>query len=166
MRSVHPSTPIWRQTIFRPLTVECRRSPGWHSLGGQASEPAARAAGAAKMKRPHPVSLPLRYQSLGKRHVAAAGTGLTVAIGSRMAIFVAQHRLVAGSQVELFIDWPAKLMETTPLQLYMRGTVCGSEGERTLVAVENYVFKIKPPSRRMPAGACELTQAGSSAAAV
>ena len=107
----------------------------------------ARQAGiAAKMKRPHPVSLPLRYQSLGKRHVAAAGTGLTVAIGNRMAIFVAQHRLVAGSQVELFIDWPAKLMEKTPLQLYMRGTVCGSEGERTLVAVRNHVFKIKPSS--------------------
>jgi hypothetical protein len=110
--------------------------------------------------------LPLRYQSIGKKHVAAAGTGLTVAIGSHMAIFVAQHRLVAGSQLELFIDWPAKLMETTPLQLYMRGTVYGSEDRRILVAVKNYVFKIKPPSRRMPAGACELTQAGSSAAAV
>ena len=98
--------------------------------------------------------------------MAAAGTGLTVAIGSHMAIFFAQHRLVAGSQVELFIDWPAKLMEKTPLQVYMIGTVCGSEGNCTLMIVKSYVFKIKPPSRRMPAGACELTQAGSSAAAV
>ena len=103
------------------------------------------------MKQPPLVSLPVRYQSLGKPRVA--GTGLTVAIGRRVAIFVAQHPLVAGSQVELFIDWPAKLMETTPLQLYMRGTVYGSEDRRILVAVKNYVFKIKPQSRPMPAGA-------------
>ena len=109
------------------------------------------------MKRPHPVSLPLRYQSIGKKHVGAAGTGLTVAIGSRMAIFFAQHTLVAGSQVELFIDWPAKLMKRTPLQVYVRGTVCESKGRRILVAVASYVFKIKPQSRLMPAGASALS---------
>jgi hypothetical protein len=103
------------------------------------------------MKQPPLVSLPVRYQSLGKPRVA--GTGLTVAIGRRVAIFVAQHPLVAGSQVELFIDWPAKLMERTPLQVYVRGTVRGSEGVCTLVAVKSYVFKIKPQSRPMPAGA-------------
>jgi hypothetical protein len=57
--------------------------------------------------------------------------------------------LVAGSRVELFIDWPAKLMERTPLQVYMIGTVCGSEGRSTLVAVKRYVFKIKPQQRLM-----------------
>jgi hypothetical protein len=67
-----------------------------------------------------------------------------------MAIFVAQHPLAVGSQVELFIDWPAKLMERTPLQMYVRGAVCGSEGESTLVAVKSYVFKIKPQSRLVP----------------
>jgi hypothetical protein len=97
------------------------------------------------MKQPHPVSLPVRYQSLGKPRVA--GTGLTVALGRHTAIFVAQHPLPAGSRVELFIDWPAKLMERTPLQIYMMGTVYGSEGRSTLVAVKSYVFKIKPQSR-------------------
>jgi len=110
--------------------------------------------------------LPLRYQSIGKKHVAAAGTGLTVAIGSHMAIFVAQHRLVAGSQLELFIDWPAKLMEKTALQVYMIGTVCGSEGRCTLMTVKSHVFKIKPQSRPMPGGDCALFQAARSAAAV
>jgi hypothetical protein len=100
------------------------------------------------MKQPPLVSLPVRYQSLEKPRVA--GTGLTVAIGRRLAIFVAQSPLVAGSQVELFIDWPAKLMGRTPLQVYMRGTVCGSEGRSTVVAVERYVFKIKPQSRLVP----------------
>ena len=57
------------------------------------------------MKQPHPVSLPLRYQTLGRRHVVAKGTGVTVAMGRHMAIFVTQNPLAAGSQVELFIDW-------------------------------------------------------------
>ena len=100
------------------------------------------------MKQPRPVSLPVRYQSLGKPRVA--GTGLTVALGRHTAIFVAQHPLPAGSQVELFIDWPAKLMERTPLQIYMMGTIYGSEGRSTLVAVKSYVFKIKPQSRLVP----------------
>ncbi len=82
--------------------------------------------------------------------MAGAGTGLTVAIGRRMAIFVAQHPLVVGSKIELFIDWPAKLMERTPLQVYMRGTVSGAEGRSTLVAVQSHVFKIKPQSRLVP----------------
>lgn len=103
------------------------------------------------MKQPPLVSLPVRYQSLGKPRVA--GTGLTVAIGRRLAVFVAQHPLVAGSQVELFIDWPSKLMGKTPLQVYVRGTVCGSEGRSTHVAVKSYLFKIKPEPRPMPAGA-------------
>jgi hypothetical protein len=89
----------------------------------------------------------LRYQQLGKRHVAAAGTGVTVAMGRRVVIFVAQNPLVAGSQVELFIDWPAKLMWKTPLQVYVRGTVRGSAGRCALVAIKSYVFKIKPQSR-------------------
>ncbi len=105
------------------------------------------------MKPPHPVSLPLRYQTRKKGRVAVAGTGLTVAIGRRLTIIVAQHTLVAGSQVELFIDWPAKLMEGTPLQVCMTGTVRGSVGRSILVAIKSYVFKIKPQSRLMPAGA-------------
>jgi hypothetical protein len=133
---------------------------------GQASELAARAAGAAEMKLLQPVSLPMRYQLLGKRHGAAAGTGLTVAMGRRMAIFIAQNPLVAGSQVELFIDWPAKLSGRTPLQVCVRGTVRWSEGKCTLVAVKNHTFKIKPPSRPMPPGAGALSQARRSAAAV
>ncbi|MGA9623424.1 MAG: hypothetical protein WBL65_27820 [Bryobacteraceae bacterium] len=102
------------------------------------------------MKQPRPVSLPLRYQSRRRGLVVAAGTGLTVAIGRHTAIFVGQHPLAAGSQVELFIDWPAKLMERTPLQIYMMGTIYGSEGRSTLVAVMRYVFKIKPQSRLVP----------------
>ena len=116
------------------------------------------------MKQPPLVSLPVRYQSLGKTRVA--GTGTTVAIGRRLAVFVARHPLVAGSEVELFIDWPAKLMERTPLQVYVRGTVRGSEGRFTHVAVKSYVFKIKPPSRPMPAGDGALSQAGRSLADV
>ena len=75
-----------------------------------------------------------------------------------MAIFVAQHPLAVGSQVELFIDWPAKLMERTPLQMYVRGAVCGSEGKSTLVAVKSYVFKIKPQSRLVPRFHHSLTE--------
>jgi len=118
------------------------------------------------MKQPRPVSLPLRYQLLRKRRVAIAGIGRTVAMGRRVAIIVAQNPLPAGAQVELFIDWPAKLMEKTPLQVYVRGTVCGSESKCTLVAIKSYVFKIKPQSRPMPAGAGALSPAGRSAAAV
>ena len=91
---------------------------------------------------------------------------MTIAIGRRMAIFVAQNPLATGSQVELFIDWPAKLMEKTPLQVYAKGIVCGSEGRFTIVAVRSYVFKIKPQTRLMPALACAPPQAGRSAAAV
>jgi hypothetical protein len=100
------------------------------------------------MKQPPLVSLPVLYQSLEKPRVA--GTGLTVAIGRRMAVFVAQSPLAAGSQVELFIDWPAKLMGRTPLQVYIRGAVCGSKGRSTVVAVKSYVFKIKPQPRLVP----------------
>ena len=133
VRSVHTPGPNRPRRISRRLPAGRRRSRGGHRLGyGQASEPAARAAGAAKMKQPRPVSLPVRYQSLGKPRVA--GTGLTVALGRHTAIFVAQHPLPAGSQVELFIDWPAKLMERTPLQIDMMGTIYGSEGRSTLVA--------------------------------
>jgi hypothetical protein len=39
------------------------------------------------MKQPPLVSLPVRYQSLGKTRVA--GTGMTVAIRRRLAVFVA-----------------------------------------------------------------------------
>ena len=131
---------------------------------GRVSEPPAGATGAAKMTqppaiwqsdnpygpgrnrrhRPYPVVLPLRYQSRWKGRVVAAGTGLTVAIGGRVVVFVAQHLLTVGSLVELSIDWPAKLMEGTPLRLHVRGAVRKLDGESILVAIKGYVFKIRP----------------------
>ncbi len=98
--------------------------------------------------------------------MATGGTGLTIAIGRSTAIFDAQHPLEVGSQVELFIDWPAKLMGRTPLQMYVKGAVCGLEGRSTVVAVKSFVFKIKPPSRVMPASAGAPSAASRSAAAV
>ena len=74
VRSVYTSSPNRPHRISRRLTVGRRRSRGGHRLGcGQASELEARTAGAAKMKQPPLVSLPVRYQSLGKTRVAGTG---------------------------------------------------------------------------------------------
>ena len=98
--------------------------------------------------------------------MAAEGTGLAVAIGGGMVIFVAQYPLAVGLQMELSIDWPARLMGRTPLQLHMQGAVRKSEGRFTLMAFKSYVFKIKPLPRLLPVAVCALSQPGWSASAV
>ena len=69
---------------------------------------------ANRVDRRYPIALPLRYSAQRRKTPYAQGTGQTLAIGSASVLFVAGEPLVAGTSVELTLDWPARLAGPSP----------------------------------------------------
>jgi len=87
------------------------------------------------------ISRELRYKLVEDHKVVAQGAGETIDIGSGGIAFSAEHRLRAGSFVELSIAWPVLLDENTRMRLVVFGRVLRSHDQIAVCSVDKYEFR-------------------------
>ena len=73
----------------------------------------------------------------------AHGTGRIVDISSKGVRFTTDDALPCGTRIELSVDWPAKLNETSALQLTLYGNVMRSEASAAAMCIEQYEFRTR-----------------------
>ena len=93
-----------------------------------------------------PVQEELKYKVLHSKSAAQCGTGQTLNIGSGGILFTTQDRLPVGRQVELSVNWPARLDGTCPLKFVATGRVVRSDATRAAVKIERYEFRTRGAS--------------------
>jgi hypothetical protein len=100
--------------------------------------------GAADRRRTNrfPVNEELRYRVLHKSS-RIEGTGKTLNIGSGGALFTTEEKLPLGRQVEISVNWPARLDGICPLKLVALGRVVRAEQTRAAVRIERYEFRTR-----------------------
>jgi len=82
------------------------------------------------------VKLPVRYKIGG-----LSGWGELVNISSSGALFTTERALPLGGRVELWIDWPALLLETVHLKLVARGLIVRVQAGRAAVKIATHEFR-------------------------
>lgn len=92
-----------------------------------------------------PVNEEVKYRVLHKSS-RISGTGKTLNIGSGGVLFTTQEKLPLGRQVEISINWPARLDGTCPLKFVASGRVVRAEQARAAVRIERYEFRTRASS--------------------
>lgn len=90
-----------------------------------------------------PVREEVRYKVLNSRSAVQAGVGETLNIGSGGILFTTQDKLPLGRQVEISVNWPARLDGTCPLKFVAVGRVMRSEMNQAAVRIERYEFRTR-----------------------
>jgi hypothetical protein len=89
-----------------------------------------------------PVSEELKYRVMHKAS-RISGTGKTLNVGSRGLLFTTEEKLPLGRQVEISMNWPARLGGTCPLKFVASGRVVRAESTRAAVRIERYEFRTR-----------------------
>jgi hypothetical protein len=58
-------------------------------------------------------------------------------------LFTTEEKLPLGRQVEIAVNWPARLGGTCPLKFVASGRVVRSENNRAAVRIERYEFRTR-----------------------
>ena len=90
-----------------------------------------------------PVQEEVKYKVLHGRSDGPSGTGQTLNIGSGGILFTTQEKLPVGRQVELAVNWPARLDGTCALKFVAVGRIIRSEADRAAVRIERYEFRTR-----------------------
>lgn len=90
-----------------------------------------------------PVREELKYKVLHTKATALAGAGRTLNIGSGGMLFTTEQRLPVGRQVEISVNWPARLDGTCPLKFVAIGRIVRAEAQQAAVRIERYEFKTR-----------------------
>lgn len=100
--------------------------------------------GAAERRRTtrFPVNEELKYRVMHKSS-RMSGTGKTLNIGSGGVLFTTEEKLPLGRQVELSVNWPARLGGTCPLKFVATGKVVRAEAAIAAVRIERYEFRTR-----------------------
>src|SRR5579863_5767877 len=93
-----------------------------------------------------PVREDLKYKVLHSKAVSISGTGQTLNMGSGGLLFTTEQRLPVGRQVEISVNWPARLDGTCPLKLVAVGRVVRADAGQAAVRIERYEFKTRGPA--------------------
>ncbi len=88
-----------------------------------------------------PIELELTYFLLDGKNTGYAGQGRTVNISSSGVLFRSPHSLRPGTQIELSIDWPARIDRTVRMQLRAFGRAVRREGAITGVQILHSEFR-------------------------
>jgi len=94
------------------------------------------------------LELPLRYIGLYRRKSLVSGTGCTVDMSSNGLLFTTDQYLEAGLDVELWIDWPARLHDETALQLVVSGRVVRVAGPEAAIRMKRCEFHTRGSAER------------------
>ena len=90
-----------------------------------------------------PVREDVRYRVVHSKSLGITGSGTTLNIGSGGILFTTEERLPVGRTVELFVNWPARLDGTCPLQFVAMGRVIRSEDRQAAVRIDRYEFRTR-----------------------
>jgi hypothetical protein len=90
-----------------------------------------------------PVQEAVHYRVVHSGAAEATGIGKTLNIGSGGILFTTAEKLPVGKQVELAVNWPARLGGTCPLKFVATGRVVRSDAGKTAVRIERYEFKTR-----------------------
>ena len=102
---------------------------------------AARNSGDRRGSSRFPIERELRYKILSRKSSPDQGAGATVNMSSTGILFTTEQTLVPGRMVEIAINWPAHLNDSTPLKLVARGRVVRSDVARAAVEIQRYEFR-------------------------
>lgn len=91
-----------------------------------------------------PVQEDLRYRVVHK--TGTTGTGRTLNIGSGGILFTTEEKLPVGRQVELSVNWPARLDGVCPLKFVAMGRVVRAEARTAAIRIERYEFRTRASS--------------------
>jgi hypothetical protein len=89
-----------------------------------------------------PLHEEVRYKMLHGK-VITTGAGKTLNIGSGGVLYTTEQRLPIGRQIELSVNWPARLDGTCPLKFVATGRIVRSEDDRAAVRIERYEFRTR-----------------------
>jgi hypothetical protein len=64
-------------------------------------------------------------------------------MGSGGILFTTEDRLPLGQTLEVFVNWPARLDGTCPLQFVVTGRVVRSEDGQAVVRIDRYEFRTR-----------------------
>jgi len=92
-----------------------------------------------------PVREELKYKVLHSKTVLS-GAGQTLNIGSGGILFTTEEKIPMGRQVEISVNWPARLDGTCPLKFVATGRIVRSEARQAAVRIERYEFKTRGTS--------------------
>lgn len=90
-----------------------------------------------------PVREELKYRVLHTKAAGLSGSGQTLNIGSGGILFTTEERLPMGRQVEISVNWPARLDGTCALKFVAVGRVVRSEPGKAAVRIERYEFRTR-----------------------
>jgi hypothetical protein len=90
-----------------------------------------------------PVREELKYKVLHSKAVALSGSGHTINMGSGGILFTTEDKLPLGKQVEISVNWPARLDGTCPLKFVATGRVIRADSNQAAVRIERYEFKTR-----------------------
>jgi PilZ domain-containing protein len=90
-----------------------------------------------------PVRQELKYKILPSKATASSGNGHTINMGSGGILFTTEEKLPLGRQVEISVNWPARLDGTCPLKFVATGHVIRSDANQAAVRIERYEFKTR-----------------------
>jgi hypothetical protein len=90
-----------------------------------------------------PVREELKYKILQPRAAAISGAGQTLNFGSGGLLFTTEEKLPVGRQVEISVNWPARIDGTCPLKFVAIGRVVRADSNQAAVRFERYEFKTR-----------------------
>lgn len=89
-----------------------------------------------------PLREEVRYKLVHGK-VITAGVGTTLNIGSGGLLFTTEHRLPLGRNIEISVNWPARLDGTCPLKFVATGRVVRSDDGQAAVRIDRYEFRTR-----------------------
>jgi len=98
--------------------------------------------GERRWKRRFPIQLAIKYKFLSSRLVLY-GIGTTIDVSSTGIAFVTEDILPVGKQLEVSVDWPAKIDGHCALRFVAIGRVVRSENGQVAVAIHGHEFKTR-----------------------
>ena len=90
-----------------------------------------------------PLQQAVRYRLVESRAVSSNGVGQTLDVSSGGIQFTTTERLLPGRNVELAMNWPARLNGTCLLQFVARGRVVRSDDNTAVVRIQRYEFRTR-----------------------
>jgi hypothetical protein len=96
-----------------------------------------------RLNQRYPIDIPLQYKLLWRGKVVKTGQGRTVNLSSSGALIDCGVALPKGVQLELSIEWPAKIDGKVGLSLVAVGKAVRAAGQNVAVAYSQHSFRTR-----------------------
>jgi len=96
-----------------------------------------------RLARRYPIEIAVVYRLLNKGKVLTRGFGLTRNLSSTGLLMESNSAISVGSEVEVFLAWPARLGGEVNLNLWIQGRTVRSGDNCTAIAIERSDFRTR-----------------------